>query len=324
MKNNDKNIDIIDPKNQLRLFGYENYFYSFIKLYKKNKLPNVILLNGPKGIGKATFAYHFINYLLSLDEENKYLINDFKINHNNTTYKLMSNETHPNFFLLQNNLFEDNVKIDQVRNLLKFLNKSTFGKNIKIVMIDNAEYLNRNSSNALLKALEEPKHNTFFFIIHNNSSKILSTVRSRCIEFKFFFNISQKKKIFQNIIQQYKIDFNLENIHDNFYFDSPGNLLKYLIFFSDSNIDIYGDKLPCILYLFERYKSKKDFELLFFVSLLIEQYYNELSFNNGKNSNYYFIKKNRILNEINNMKKFNLDKKNLLISLQGMLSSESK
>ena len=72
MKNDHKNIDIIDPKNQLNLFGYEDYFNSFIKLYKRNKLPNVILLNGPKGIGKATFAYHFINYLLSNNEENKY------------------------------------------------------------------------------------------------------------------------------------------------------------------------------------------------------------------------------------------------------------
>ena len=32
MKNDHKNIDIIDPKNQLNLFGYEDYFNSFIKL----------------------------------------------------------------------------------------------------------------------------------------------------------------------------------------------------------------------------------------------------------------------------------------------------
>ena len=89
MRDVNKNINIIEPKSQLSLFGYENYFNLFIKLYKKNKLPNVILLNGPKGIGKATFAYHFINYLLSQNEENKYLINDFKINRKNISYKHM-------------------------------------------------------------------------------------------------------------------------------------------------------------------------------------------------------------------------------------------
>ena len=40
-------------------------------------------------------------------------------------------------------------------------------------MIDNAENLNLNSSNALLKTIEEPKNNTFFFIIYNSASKIL-------------------------------------------------------------------------------------------------------------------------------------------------------
>ena len=324
MKNDHRDIDIIDPKNQSNLFGYEDYFNSFIKLYKKNKLPNVILLSGPKGIGKATFAYHFINYLLSNNEENKYLINDFKINKKNVSYKLMSNKTHPNFFLLQNNLFAEDIKIDQVRSLLRFLSKSTFSRNVKIVMIDNAEYLNLNSSNALLKALEEPNNSTFFFIIQNSSSKILNTIKSRCIEFKFFFNTEQKKQIFTGINQEYKLDFNLENFHDNFYFDTPGNLLRYLIFFNGSNIDIYSDKLSCILYLLEKYKSKKDFELLSIASLFIELYYNELSLNNSENLNYYFMSRHKILNEINNMKKFNLDKKNLLISLQGILLNESR
>ena len=60
MNINPKKKEILNPVNQLTLFGYENYFNIFIKLFKNNKLPNRVLLNGPKGIGKATFAYHFI------------------------------------------------------------------------------------------------------------------------------------------------------------------------------------------------------------------------------------------------------------------------
>ena len=67
-----KSTEILPPKNQLQLFGYEDYFGSFIKLFNKNKLPNTILLSGLKGSGKATFAYHFINYILSYRELNKY------------------------------------------------------------------------------------------------------------------------------------------------------------------------------------------------------------------------------------------------------------
>ena len=47
MTKTDENLEIVLPKNQLRLYGYEYYFNSFIKLYKKNKLPNTILLSGP-------------------------------------------------------------------------------------------------------------------------------------------------------------------------------------------------------------------------------------------------------------------------------------
>ena len=53
-------------------------------------------------------------------------------------------------FLIDNN----EIKIDQIRHLITFLNKSTYSKDLKIVLIDSAENLNYNSSNALLKALE--------------------------------------------------------------------------------------------------------------------------------------------------------------------------
>ena len=44
MISNSGEIEILPPKKQLNLFGYENYFNSFTKLSLKNKLPNTILL----------------------------------------------------------------------------------------------------------------------------------------------------------------------------------------------------------------------------------------------------------------------------------------
>ena len=70
-------MEIITPKSQLKLYGYKKLFSSFIDLYKRNKLPNVMLLSGRKGSGKSTFAYHFVNYLLSQNEKNKYFIESF-------------------------------------------------------------------------------------------------------------------------------------------------------------------------------------------------------------------------------------------------------
>ena len=324
MTNVNDNLEIILPKNQLQLYGYEYYFNSFIKLYQKRRLPNTILLSGPKGSGKATFAYHFVNYLLSHNEQDKYAVDKFVINNDDKSYKSLCNHTNPNFLLLENNALDENIKIEKVRNILKFLNKTTYSSDIKIVLIDNAEYLNAHSSNALLKVLEETNNKTFFFIIHDNNRKILNTIKSRCIEFKLFFTLSEKKKILENIMRQYKGDFNIKSIDDSFYFDTPGNILKYLLILYDSNFDFLKDKLSCILYLIDKYKQKNNVQLLTFISLLIELFYNELSLRNNKNLNFYFVNKYKLLKQINDAKKFNLDKKNLFISLRETLENESK
>ena len=135
MKIDTENIEILSPKNQLQLFGYDDYFNSFIKLFHKNKLPNTILLSGLKGSGKATFAYHFINYLFSYKEQNKYSTKNFTIHPENKSYKSLCNGTHPNFISLENNAIEESIKIENVRNILSFLNKSTYYSNIKIILI---------------------------------------------------------------------------------------------------------------------------------------------------------------------------------------------
>ena len=324
MKTTIEDIEIMSAKTQLRLFGFEDYFNSFIKLYEKNELPNSMLLSGPKGLGKSTFAYHIINYLLSKNEEKKYSVKDFVIDETNLSYKFLTTNTHPNFFLIENNLLEKDIKIEQVRNLLKFLGKSTYTRNLKIVMIDNAENLNLNSSNALLKAIEEPQKHTFFFIIHNSASKILDTVKSRCTEFKFALNISQKKNIFAKIIMQYKSKFNINEITENYYFDTPGNLVKYFLALNKANISIKENTLKCIFYFIEKYKKEKSPDTLSFLSLFIEKFYHELCLGNNKNLNSYFFNLSKILKQIDEMKKFNLDEKNIFIWIKDILQNEAK
>ena len=322
--NSSKKKEIIEPRNQLNLYGYDNYFHSFKNLHEKNKLPSVILLSGPTGLGKSTFAYHFINFLLSHGEENEYSLKNFKINTDNPTFRLIQNGTHPNFFLLKNIFPGENIKIDQTRNLLKYLNKTTYSKGTKIVLLDNAEYLNLNASNALLKSLEEPSENTTFFIIHNDSSKILDTIKSRCTEFNFFFSTLDKKNIFNKIAENYQLDFNDVNLDRFLYFDTPGNFLKYLIILKDSNLDISKDYLSCILFFMELYRSEKNPELLNFITLFIENFYNELSLNNSTNINHYYNNRNKILYLISDMNKFHLNKKDLLFTIDNILKDERR
>ena len=320
----DNVVEIIDPKDQLCLFGYDTYFKSFIKLFEKKVMPHCVLLSGPNGLGKSTFIYHFINDLFSEVEKNKYSINEFIIDKENLSYKLMRENTHPNFFLIENNNFEKDVKIEQVRNLLKFLNKSTYSKDLKIVLIDNIENFNLTSANALLKSLEEPKSNTFFFIIHNNKHQILSTIKSRCIEFKISFSESNKKDIFKKIAQQYDDEFESDDSFKDFYYDTPGNLIKYLLFIKTLNVDLYTNKLSVISHLIENYKKEKNYEILNYLSVLIEKFFNDLCMNDPKNFNINFFKYIKILKLLNYMKKFNLDENNSLIFIENILKNEKR
>ena len=165
----EKLIDLVNPINQLYLYGYKKYFDLFIELFKSGKLPNCTLLSGQKGIGKSTFAYHFINSIFSRDENYEYSLKNYKINELNYSYNQIINETHSNFFQIVSDNRNSQIKIDQSRNLIKFLSKTTYKKNLKVVLIDNIESLNISASNAILKSLEEPNNNTFFFLVHDNS-----------------------------------------------------------------------------------------------------------------------------------------------------------
>ena len=78
------------------------------------------------------------------------------------------------------------------------------------------------------------------------------------------------------------------------------------------------------MYLIDKYKHKYNTQLLTFISLLIELFYKDLSLKNNKNLNLYSINKFKLLNQINDAKKFNLDKKNLFTSLIATLEHESK
>ena len=69
------------------------------------------------------------------------------------------------------------IEISQIRQMINYANKTAFNNSERIVLIDNAENLNLNSLNALLKIVEEPNENIIFIIIFDNNKKILNTLK---------------------------------------------------------------------------------------------------------------------------------------------------
>ena len=183
---------------ELSTFKKEINFIS--NLYVNRKLPQTILFTGEKGIGKLNVAYHLINFILSKDEDNEYCITTNKINSNNKTYNLLIKNIHPNLFLISLKDKKKNIDIEQIKNMKNFLNITSFSNKPKIVLIDGSEYLNLSSSNSLLKSLEENLSNVFFILVHDIKKKLLTTIKSRCIQFKFFLNNEDREKRINEIL----------------------------------------------------------------------------------------------------------------------------
>ncbi len=305
---------IIKPIKQKNLFDLNRYFIEIANLYNNNKLPNKILLTGPKGSGKSTLAYHLINYILSKNENDPYNLNKNIINTNNRSFLLINNHTHPNFFLVD--LLDDkkSIEISQTREMIKYINKSNFNQLPKIILIDNAEYLNNNSSNSLLKVVEEPNDNVFFIIIHDSNRKLSETLKSRCLLFKLNLTISQTLSVTNKILHNDVM--NLIN-HDLFsYYFTPGDYVNLINFSNDNNIDLKKYKLEDFLFYLidQKFYLKNDF-VKSKIFIFIEIYFLKI-FNHSSNKNKILNLYTNFIYKISDTIKYNLDHETLFLEFK--------
>tara|TARA_B100001029_G_scaffold149287_1_gene130905 strand:- start:285 stop:1220 length:936 start_codon:yes stop_codon:yes gene_type:complete len=306
----------LNPPNNKYLYGYKSFFLNFVNMYNNNLLPNKIIFSGNKGIGKSTFVYHLINYIFSINENDKYNINENTILDNNQSYKLITKNSHPNFFLISNDDDKNNIQISKIREMINFTNKSSFNNEPKIILIDNVEYLNINSINALLKAIEEPNNNLYFFLIHNSKIKILDTLNSRCIKFNFFLDSSKKDEIIKKLLDDNFYN-NLNNDYRNIY-NSPGDLFLLFDFFTNNEIDPSISITDLLELIISKKLFKKDIFIKNNLTFFIELYFNKkINIFNSKDEVYSLYK--YFLSKISDCNKYNLDIENVLIEFNGKI-----
>ena len=301
----------LKPSNQTNLYGLDFYFQDFINLFNNNKLPNKILLSGYKGIGKSTLAYHLINYVLSKDEDYSYDFKNNKINSDNKSYKLIQNGSHPNFILIDIMNEKKNIDIAQIRNMITNLNKSSFNSKPRFILIDNIEFFNLNSINALLKILEEPPINCFFVLVNNNR-KIIPTLKSRCLNFKIDLTNEESHSIANRLINTDAFDLINKDLLD--YYFTPGKIYNLVKFSNENKINLKSINLEKFLtFIIQENYYKKESPIKYmvfdFVELLLKKKINI--------GNLNFI--NKFLKKIGNTKKLNLDEESLFIELDSKI-----
>ena len=309
----------VEPCNNTKLIGYNDLLLDLKDLYDKKALPNKIIFSGQSGIGKATLSYHLFNYIFSIDEEKKYDYNKNIISEENSSFKLISQNTHPNFYLITNDEDKTNIQISKIRDMINFCNKSSFNNKSKIILIDNIEYLNKSSINALLKIIEEPSENTFFFLIHNNKFKILDTLKSRCIKFNLHLCENDIQKI--NNTHMVK-DFytNLNNDFKNYYM-TPGDLFILKQQFEECEIDEHISIEELIKQIINQSLYKKSVTIKKKLSCFIELYFNK-KISSHKSKVYIYSVYKYFLKKIADCNKYNLDLEPVLIELNNKIINE--
>jgi len=80
---------------------------------------------------------------------------------------------------------KSDISIEQIRKAKKHLSLSAYNSLYKFVIIDNAELMNSEAANALLKTLEEPQGNTILILITPKPELLPKTILSRLQEIRF-------------------------------------------------------------------------------------------------------------------------------------------
>ena len=287
---------------QTKLVSHERYFKEMVKLYNINNFPKVMLLSGKKGIGKFTLVFHFLNYIYSINEINKYDVEERIINTNSLFYNSILKNTCPDviFFRAEEG---KNIKIDDVRKLKSTLSNSSLSNNPRFIIIDEVEFLNSSSVNALLKTLEEPTNNNFFILINNQQTKLIETISSRCIKNNIFINSNQRKKIVDYLIKDYNINLLLDDSGDL----TPGLLLAYNDLSTKYKISKEDSILSKISKLLHAYKKDKNKNLINISLFLIDLFFYNLIKKNSNNIEILLNLKSSIINKINEFNIYNLN-----------------
>ncbi len=281
------------------LIGHKEYLNNLEYLYKENKLPNKILLSGHKGIGKALLVKNFL----------------YKVFDDNNSHVLINNNSHPNILNIKKKDDKKIIEIDQIREIIKFTNQSSFNNKSKFIVIDDVEYLNTNSSNALLKSLEEPNINVNFFLVYNSNLQILDTIKSRCIEIKINLNQEYIKLIVNKYFEDNLYD-NINNSLSNFY-STPKFLILLVNYLKEYDLSLVDTNINFLIkkIIVNKHYNNNSFvrdNLNYIIELFFYNHINITKKISYKVKEYYY-------NKLFNIRKFNLDYETFFLEFEDNL-----
>lgn len=164
------------PETQ-ELVGHAEAFAGLEAAFEAGRMPSAVLLHGPRGVGKATFAFALARTILTESGDEPAA----------RVAAQVSAMSHPNVTVLRRTQDPGNaakfytaIRVDDVRAARDSLHQTRGRSGYRVCVIDSVDDCNVSSANALLKTLEEPPAETVFVVISHRPGGLLPTIRSRC------------------------------------------------------------------------------------------------------------------------------------------------
>jgi DNA polymerase-3 subunit delta' len=170
--------------------GHDTIVVRFRRALSQGRLASTFLFVGPPGIGKRTFALKLAQGLLCdrVPEERLDPCGECRSCHQvlaltHPDVHLVAKPPDKAFIPLKLLIGEDETRMRE--GLCYDLGAKAYSGRRKIAIIDDADYLNKEGANCLLKTLEEPPPRSILILIGTSVQRQLPTIRSRCQIMRF-------------------------------------------------------------------------------------------------------------------------------------------
>lgn len=157
--------------------GHQTQITQLEEAVDRQRLPHAMLFTGPESIGKKMVAYAIAQKLLCEVKDTP----DTPCGVCPSCVRVAKHQSENVLFIEPSG---QNIKVDQAREIIEFLNLSNFGRN-RVIIIDQAHLFNPQAANSILKILEEPSQNVFFILIAPEAESMMRTIRSRSQVIRF-------------------------------------------------------------------------------------------------------------------------------------------
>jgi DNA polymerase III delta' subunit len=142
--------------------------------FKAGRLPHSLLLLSVPGLGAELLA-NWITALTLCESPGERPCDAC------ASCRLLRSDSHPDVHAVRLEDDAQQIKIDQVRELIEALTLKSYRGGYKLGIIEGAEALNANGANAFLKTLEEPSADTLLIMIARPNHRLPATIASRCL-----------------------------------------------------------------------------------------------------------------------------------------------